>query len=35
MKVKQGDTVLVSASANGLSIVPGDKGLKLIETYVG
>ena len=35
MKVKQGDTVLISASANGLSIVPGDKGLKLIETYVG
>ncbi len=34
MEVKQGDTVLVSASANGLTIIPGDDGLKMLETYV-
>lgn len=33
--VRRGDTVLLSASAKGLSIKPGDEGLKLIETYVG
>lgn len=34
MKVKRGDTVLVSASAQGLTITPDADGLKLIETYV-
>lgn len=34
MKVKKGDTVLVSASAQGLEITPDAKGMKLIETYV-
>lgn len=33
MEVRQGDTILVSASAKGLSILP-DKKMKLIETYV-
>lgn len=33
--VRCGDTVLVSASAKGLTIEPGDKGMKLLETYVG
>lgn len=34
MKVRKGDTVLVSASAQGLEITPDSGGLKLIETYV-
>lgn len=34
MKVRKGDTVLVSASAQGLEITPDAEGLKLIETYV-
>lgn len=34
MRVTQGDTVLVSASAQGLEITPDADGLKLIETYV-
>ncbi len=33
MDIKQGDTILVSASAKGLSIIP-DRELSLIETYV-
>lgn len=34
-KVRRGDTVLLSASAKGLTINPSADGLKLIETYVG
>lgn len=34
MDVKRGDTILVSASAKGLTIIPAKKGLKLLETYV-
>lgn len=34
MEVKQGDTVLVSASAKGLTFFPAEEGMKLLETYV-
>lgn len=35
MDVHQGETILVSASARGLTIIPGESGMKLLETYVG
>lgn len=32
--VKRGDTILISASAKGLAIEPGESGLKMLETYM-
>lgn len=34
MTVKQGETVLISASAKGLTITPGAEGVRLLETWM-